>query len=188
MAKSEPKINLTQAPKEVLGKFVNSKKMEFIVCGIPPLMIPRVSNSIKFPDKPTYTVTLATGEKQVFEHDEKSLTTEEDKEAWKKYLDDQKEAETELSQKMLKVILQEGVIVEDDDSRIARWKKRQAIIGLPVSEDIDQLLLDFKQDEVVKNAQDINDLMDQVMSLTGVKKEDLAAARQSFQDTLEPES
>ena len=109
-----------------------------------------------------------------------------DKEVWAKYQLAYENAEEELTAKMLNAILIEGVFVEEITSA-ERWIKRQQLMGIPVSDDEEERLLHYKQSEIARSSSDIEFIMDKVMELTGVNPEDLALARSSFQDPVEPE-
>jgi hypothetical protein len=169
-------------------EFTNSIGITVTLKGVPPLLVPRIQKSIKFPEKPTYTVKLVTGDEQTFEHDEKSLTTPEDKAAWEKYIEDQKTDEQELSQKTMNAILVEGVSLDETKLDLVRWKKRQEMIGVPVSDDVEEMLQHYKETEVVKNNADMRHIMERVMAITGVSKESIEAAKASFPGDVEPEA
>jgi hypothetical protein len=174
------------APKDLRSaEYINTTGIRVTLIGVPPMLIPAIADSIEFPSKPTYTVTLATGDAQIFEHDEKSLTTDEDKKAWADYKAKNNEAEDTLSRRMLKAVLLEGVIINAEMPELLKWKKRQELIGIKLSDDEDELALQYKEIAVARSKDDIENIMSMVMELTGVDREALDLAKSSFQDSME---
>lgn len=165
---------------------ISSKGVPYILHGLPPLEVPDIYESVNMPTKPTYTVELAGGGTQTFDHDETTLVSDEDKATWQEYLDQVEIADSLLTERMLNAILIEGIEVEPQN--IERWKKRRKMIGLPIPEDEDELLLAYKKSEVACSKEDITDIMTSVMRLTGVSEEAMNKALRSFPDTMEPES
>lgn len=166
--------------------FVNSAGMSFKIQGLPPLMMSELSAGIVRPKKPTYTIVTVSGDVEVHDHDATTLTTDEDKIAWETYLKDFKASESELSNRMLNCILIEGIDIPDETD-FTRWEKRQKLIGMPVSEDLDEKILAYKKSTVIRSQSDIEKLMNMVMGLTGVSQEDIEEAKASFPDTVESE-
>lgn len=168
--------------KKVNSKeFTNSIGNKFILQGLPPLTMPSLMESISFPNKPTYSITTATGEIETHEHDETTLQTPEDYDAWSKYEEDKQKAEQELSNRMLNCILIEGVTLPEGID-FTRWEKRQKLMGLSIPEDEEEKLLQYKKNEVIRSADDIRELMRLVMELTGVTQEVVELTKKSFPD------
>lgn len=167
-----------------IGTFVNSAGFSFKVRSLPPLVLPQLSEGIKYPEKPTYSVTTASGDLEIHEHDETTLQTPEDFAAWEKYKEEMQKADEELSNRMLNCILIEGIDI-DDDIDLARWEKRQTLMGLPVPDDLEEKLLQYKRTQVIRSGKDIQDLMQLVMMLTGVSEEVIDMTKNSFPDNME---
>jgi len=148
--------------------------------GLPPLMIPMLSQTIKYPEKPTYKFKDASGTEIVMDHDETTLTTDADKEAWAKYEKETEISDSKMTQKLLDLILMEGVTVEIEN--LERWKHQQDIIGIPVPEDIDDQMMMYKRSKVIKSGKDIAHVMRRCMVLTGVNPEEVTAIKKSFPD------
>jgi hypothetical protein len=177
-----------QPKKEKRATFVNSEGVTVHLKSIPPLTIPRISESVTFPEKPIYTITTASGDVEVHTHDETTLTTEEDKKAWEKYLLDNQEAEQELTQKILRAILIQGVVVDPavlETEEFQNWKMEQELMGIPVSDNKASMLLQYKETFLAYDQEDIQSIMSLVMELTGVDEKELALAKASFQDSVE---
>lgn len=166
------------------SEFVNSAGFVFKVRGLPPLVLPRLSEGIEYPKKPTYSITTASGDIETHEHDETTLVSPEDFDAWDQYKSGMQKAEEELSNRMLTCILIEGIDI-DDDIDLTRWEKRQKLMGLPVPEDFEEKLLQYKRAQVIRSAWDIQQLMQIVMRLTGVSEEVVELTKNSFPDQME---
>jgi hypothetical protein len=164
--------------------FTNSVGETFVLHGLPPLAIPKLAEGIKFPTKPTYTITTATGDIETHEHDATSLSSDEDKKAWAEYISKDAMADAELSSKMLTYVLVEGIVI-DEIPNLDRWLKRQKLVGIEVPEDTEERILLYKQTAVIRSTDDIQNIMQTVMNLTGVSEEAIAMARSSFPDIME---
>lgn len=178
--------------------YTASSGLEVILTGLPPLVPQRIDSSIEHPEKPTYKVETASGDIEVFEHDETTLESDEDKEAWADYLQAESNSETELTEKLLYAVLLECVELENYDTAFAGWKHKQKLMGISIAEgeegdDESQAEAElenkfyFMQTEVFHEQDDIGEILTIVMSLTGVSVEDLAEARDSFPGEVEPE-
>ncbi len=179
--------------------YTASSGLEVILTGLPPLAPQRIDASIEYPSKPTYEVTTASGDIEIYEHDKESLTTDEDKEAWADYLEAYSDAETELTEKLLYAVLLDCVELQEFKSEFIRWKQNQKLMGISIAEgeeDNEESLEEadrenrfhFMQTEVFHDSDDIGEILTIVMSLTGVSVEDLAEARDSFPGEMESES
>jgi len=170
------------------NEFINSAGKKFILQGLPPLLLPQISSGVEMPKKPTYTVTTVSGDTEVHEHDEKSAQeSPESMAAWSEYIRAQSEAEQEISNRMLNCILIEGIAIPDDTD-LSRWEKRRMLMGLPIPEDFEEKILEYKRSEVIRSTDDIQKIMSMVMALTGVSEEAVRKAKESFPDFVEPES
>jgi hypothetical protein len=167
--------------------FINSSGKSFAIQGLPPLIVPMIAGDLPKPVKPTYTIVTAAGDEEIHDHDETTLQTEEDKKAWEDYQNAMKVLEGELSNRMLTCVLVDGVDI-DDEIDLKRWEKRQSLMGISVPEDPDEKLLQYKKSMVIRSSDDIVNLISAVLAITGIGREALDKARDSFQDKLEPES
>ena len=186
MAKSKKKEREIAAPNGAVElEYTTKSGVTVILTGMPPLVPQQIANSVEMPSVPTYEVPTADGGVEIWEHDETTLQTDDEKAAWAKYLAEKEEAETIVTERLLKAILLEAVEVKET-GQLERWKKKQKLIGLDVPEDQDELLLYFKENEVYHDLQAIEFVMNQVLELTGVSREEIASMKDSFPDRLEP--
>jgi hypothetical protein len=174
--------------KERSRQYVTSSGLEVTLRGLPPLVPQRIDSSIEYPSKPTYDVTTASGDVETYEHDVKSLESDEDKQAWDDYLEGMNDAETELTEKLLYAVLLECVEMGEYKEEFASWKKRQKLMGIVLSEDEDENKFYFMQTEVFHDQDDIGEILTIVMNLTGVSMEELAEVRDTFPSEVESES
>lgn len=161
---------------------------KIILRGMPPLVPERVASSVEMPEVPTYEVETADGSIEVWEHDETTLTTPEDHEAWNKYQKKLAEAETLVTERLLRAILLESVEVEVDSDTLERFRRRQELIGLEPPKDEEELLLYFKETMVLRTTEDVQDLLDVVLELTGVSRKEIDALKASFPDNVESDT
>ena len=154
-----------------------------MIYGLPPLLIPELSGSIKYPVKPTYAVTTASGDVETYDHDEKSLSTDEDKAAWTKYKSESARADAELTQMILRTVLIYGVEIIDRTPMI-KWENRYKLIGMPIPDNDEER--DFLYKETCISCQeDIEQIMSIAMELTGVTAEAIEASKSTFQGSME---
>jgi len=164
-------------------EFVTSGGITFLLHGLPPLLIPELTGSIQYPVKPTYSVTTASGDTEIYEHDEKSLSTDEDKAAWNKYTKDLAKADAELTQMILKTTLIYGVKIIDREP-MKQWEERRALIGMLPAKSDEERDLAYKQ-ICIGCQDDIAQILEIAMELTGVTAEAIEAAKSTFQGSLE---
>ena len=109
-------------------EYISSIGASVILRPVSPELVSGLVRSVKFPDHPTYTVTLATGETEIHEHDATTLETDEDKKAWAEYQKAYQVADEELFTKQCNVLLNRGVVnqIPQDDE----WLKRQQDEGI----------------------------------------------------------
>lgn len=169
-------------------EYVTSKGIVITLHSMPPLIVTRVAETITFPDKPTYTIKLESGDEEVHDHDKTTLVSPEDRSAWEKYITEYSAAESETTYKILRAVLMEGVDVEIPDEQLIRWKKRQELMGIPVSEDFEEMLIHYKETEIIGGKEDMQDILNEVMKLSGITEEALKVARRSFPNTVESDA
>jgi hypothetical protein len=136
-------------------------------------------------DIPTYTVETAGGGSQVFEHDEKSLQTDEDKAKWKAYVDANQRLLAEQSQLRLEIVLSSLKIQLPEDNT---WERKFKKWHVKVPEDPDEKLMFYIQREILKTPEDLFTAMTQVISTSmkgTVSEEAIEAASKSFRDSIQ---
>lgn len=191
MAKRNPKLQATkeEIEKPRTSEWRTSRDVEIRINSLPPLLMASLEDVVEFPVKPTYSVETVAGDIEIFEHSEETIkdpaTSAEDKLAWTKYKLELNLAEEKLTDITLKTVLYEGVTVVNQEEQLARWCKKRRLIGLPVPEDDEEALLEFKETEVIGTNEDMEYILAESMRLTGVSETVIEAASRSFQDPVE---
>jgi len=139
---------------------------------------------------PTYTVELAgsTPENpitQTFEHDEKSLSTDTDKEKWKAYIDANARYNAELNDLRTMIVLDCLHIELPEDER---WKDRQKRHHVKFPDDPYELRHHYIRTMVLRSVEDIYLAMQKVIvaSLSGsVDEAAIEASLRTFRNTIQ---
>lgn len=135
-------------------------------------------------DPPTYEIETAGGGKETHEHDETTITTEEEKAAWEKYIDASNRMRAELSIKQTKYALLTGIDIEypDDDE----WKQLQEWFGIEIPEDKNERKLHYINTEVLRTPADIKNAVSTILRITwdGVDPALIEAAEESFRNRV----
>jgi hypothetical protein len=138
-------------------------------------------------DKPTYTVTTVAGVVETHEHDEKSIQSPEEKEAWVKYLHGQKRLEALSNERTTKYALLEGLVIEPPSPE---WAEGMQFFGVEMPTNPRDLKLQYIETEVLRTPEDMANAAMKILhlSVAGVDPEALAAAEASFRGKVERNS
>jgi hypothetical protein len=87
-------------------------------------------------------------------------------------------ANLEANRRWLRALLEEGVVFEmpEDEDWLAPHKRQ----GIEIPEDPIELRLMYIQDVLIKTKTDWNRLVDEIVALSDITEEDVAAATESF--------
>lgn len=165
--------------------FTTSKGITVKVVGVSQLWLDKLRTAVQFPEPPKYSVKTVAGDEEWHEHDETTLETPEDKQAWQEYQVAYATAEFKRNEMITKYILTQGievVIPEEGD-----WADMMSFLGIQQSKNPVERKYDYIRTEVLGTAEDIAAVLTKVMRLTGVPEEALAEAQESFRDMLEGE-
>ena len=180
MAKKKVGSNIDQV------EFTNSAGIKVILTAMPPMLLQRIAGSVEYPKVPTYDISTVTGEVETYKHTADTLKTDEDKKTWAKYRGEVDEVENELTNRLLKAILSEATtLVDGDPDGFKKWITRNKVLGLFLPEDPTELEMVYKEDQVIRNKEDAEVVLREVMNLTGITEEVLQNVRNSFPDTME---
>jgi hypothetical protein len=148
-------------------------------------ILPTVLKEFEVDTPPTYIVELVGGDTQEFTHDETTLEVEGDPEqtehnfrVWSEYKSKLNVANLEANRRWLRALLEEGVVFEmpEDEDWLAPHKRQ----GIEIPEDPIELRLMYIQDVLIKTKTDWNRLVDEIVALSDITEEDVAAATESF--------
>lgn len=168
--------------------FITSEGVSIPLKKIPPYLIDRITVSVAFPEPPFYTVETASGNKENHPITQEFIdgpdATEEEKEAWKKYLEENNAAQQKLNEKMLDVFILKGTDL--DPSQDVEWMEEQEFFGIKIPEKKHELILHYFKMELLTGPEDIKGLTLAIIENTGRASEDeVAQIRASFRDNLE---
>jgi len=169
--------------------FVTSLGVTVHVSPLPPLLPDVVRNMVEedwaiankpMPSKPTYTTTNVAGDEQVHEHDEKSLTTEEDKQAWAVYQATQTRFDEEVMTRTFEEHARNGIRFEIDPAWPNRYKRLR-----PPKDDEAELRWFYTRVAVIGSREDVLQIMTIASRLTGVDEQLINAAEATFRGAVE---
>lgn len=128
---------------------------------------------------PTYTVTVAGGDK--FEHplDEEIARNKGRLDEWNEYKAAYQKAESEHAKKFLELLIWEGVSIEvpgvDSD-----WQRASEHFGMTIPENPIERKLVYVYNEILGTPEDIGDLISAIMSVSKIDEEAVTKLRESF--------
>ena len=119
-----------------------------------------------------------------YEHDEQTLTTDEEKAAWKIY----QAALTRQSQvaatKVMELFMAKGTTLE---MNAGEWRELQEYFGVQVPDNPIAAKIHYLRTELLTTTDDINNLMASIMEASGIDRTVLEAAQNSFRRNLRKE-
>ncbi len=126
--------------------------------------------------RPTYRTAMD----EELPHDETTLETDEDRAAWKKYLETQGKIDAHVGQASMRFFLFYGVNADPDAD--TSWEKRQRAFKIEIPEDDIERKIHYIQTELIFSASDIQEITTRLMTMSGVRPEAVEAAVSSFRD------
>lgn len=143
----------------------------------------------KYPEPPAYYVGIGDNpqaEKHYYDENTIKNAPEEDKAAWKKWQEDKARWDGEMAERTMIMMYLDAIVVPEENYALdSRWAKRQSLKRAFVSEDPDERKIQYCDSVVISSPAEFTDVMDIVMSLTGVSRADLEAAQELFRAELE---
>jgi hypothetical protein len=137
------------------------------------------------PKPPTYTIEAVAGVTETFNHTLETVTTPEEKEAFALYQDAHTAWTAELSFKLLKLFLSEGVTLKLTKKQADDFNSRARAIGIDVPENKYARNLFYLETFIITDETKIQKVTDAVMAETGIKREAIAAAEELFRPGVE---
>jgi len=154
------------------------------------IQLQKIAESIKEkykPVKPTYTVTLAGGAKQIYEYDEKSIedvaTPQEDKEKWAEYKKQLELMQTEVNEKTTAYLFYDGIECEISDE----WLEMQSWLGIEVPDNKFDVKVRYITTYLLKTPEQIKGAIAEIMrlSIKGVDQSAVKAAEGTFSSLVQ---
>lgn len=151
-----------------------------------PLLLEKLQSQHPQPQPPTYTVKTATGNVEVHPHDETTLETDADRQAWQEYLQQAAAAKRKLDLALMRLIMLRGIKVLTEPA--PDWAEEQEFIGIEVPTDPRQRRMHWLETEVFANQTDYMAIVTGVMEASGVPEEVIQDAEATFRGPVEQDS
>jgi len=160
------------------------KDVSIVYKPIPPLAVSAIqvnySKKNPKPEKPTYEFSAAGGVTIRQDHDETTVSTDEEKKTWQEYVTKETTWQTGLTERLMMLFLCEGIEIKVSDKKKKLWDKRlERYYDLEDLDQDDKQLL-YLQTFIFKTTGEIERATKEIMALTGVQEEDLEAAESLF--------
>lgn len=153
------------------GKTVRFSSMAFL--------IDRFNQAHAMPEPPEYEIVTMGGAVEKHPHDETTLKTDEDRQAWHTYQVALAMATEKYARDLMNLILLECVQV--DIPQDAGWEKRQErLYGMAIPTDPDERKLHYLTTEVLCTEDDYKQVALCAMQASGADEERIAQARALF--------
>lgn len=169
------------SPRLRSKSWVSSTGKKIILTGVNPLLLEKIAGGVTIPVRPQYAVETAFGTTEWHDHDESTLETPEERQAWNVYVKERDAADSTLVQRFTRVLFTKGISLEVDEEEMAEWEEEQKFFGIPIPEGKHERRMHYIETAVISNEQDIVEMFDVIMRLTGIDDEILDEARRSFQ-------
>jgi hypothetical protein len=160
-----------------MSKYTTANGIEIEVLAVSPWLMDGVTSTVQMPDPPTYEVSVL-GEKSQIPHDETTLTTDEDKIAWAKYIIELEKATKERRERRTRAMLLFGVKV--DLPKDGKWKKKQEKLHIEIPEDEDELHIHYLQTVVITSHTELVAIVDEINRLSSYDEGLVEKARKFF--------
>lgn len=165
------------------GVFVNSAGESYEVLGVPPLMLDKIRVTVEFPSVPQYETEIVGGGKQYQDYNETMIETDDERKIWDEYQTKLKAAQRELQEKQLKLFFGKGIKIDETDEQ--EWLDEQSYFGIEVPTNPIGRRVHYVETHVVRNVDDMQRLIEEIMRETGLRPEVLQQARKMFQSSLQ---
>lgn len=167
--------------------FTTSAGVAIGIQPVPPLLIEEVRlaahKSVEVPPRPTYEVELPDGSKMTYEHDEKSVQTNEERAAWDRYQAALTRQSQTAATKVMDLFMVRGTSIDMPDG----WQEMQEFFGLKLPTNPVALKIHYLRTELLTTTDDINNLMGAILEASGIDRNILQAAQNSFRGQLRQE-
>jgi hypothetical protein len=164
--------------------------------GVPRLIVQDIPGLIEkewrdkgktLPKKPTYQIEVAGGELETYEHDETTLETDEEKRAWGLYLERDEEMGNEIASRFLKAALAMGIVsITAGKDKLAEWDEALKAMGYKLNANSSELKMMHVR-MGVHDEEDIQNILENIMAMSGIDTEVLARSRKGFRRDVEGE-
>ena len=159
---------------------------------IPTYQADEVRRSVKMPEQPTFTIMTALGIEEVhkmtrdnYENPKDAAETATNLYKLEEYEAALLDAQERQRNNIMNLFLAKGVDVDDVPPLDSEWAEEQAFLGITVPKGkLARKVLWLKTDVLVDD-DDIVNVLDRIMDMTGMSKERVAEAKASFRRAVE---
>lgn len=133
------------------------------------------------PEKPTYEIEVLGGSKVLYEHDAKTVKTDEEKAALQAYEEYEPALNNFVQWKLLDVFIVEGVDVDPNDD--TAWLKKKKFFKVELPDDEIELKLMYVREQLViddETGADFARLPEAIARLSGISEKAVAAGKATF--------
>lgn len=132
-------------------------------------------------EPPTYEVKTAGGDIEKHTHDETTLLTADDKEAWAKYVSERDADAALFSADMFRILISEGLELTVPDT----YKQKLKSYGITIVIEEDALKLNYLQSEFIGEQEDATDLMAAILAVSSTNMEAAEQLAKSFRAAIQ---
>lgn len=160
--------------------YICEDELEVTVKQIPPMLLQKVMNSVKMPDRPTYETKTFTGRTEIWPLDEVSAEQEPHGESrWEYYNDIKTERQNDQNERVTMAAFLFGTECEIPENG---WDKKQAFLSIEVPTNPDERRAHYLATEL--SAKDVAGLMTKVMGTLQLPEGVVDEAEGSFQRAI----
>ena len=173
-------------PNVATGKVVNGvftctegkmKGEKIEVFKVSPTLVQKVIQSVKMPRRPTYETRTFSGRVEVHPMDEiVAQQTPGYQGLWDQYIEDKNEVEAERNERLATVLLSRGTRYKTPEG----WEEEHAALGVVVPTEPNAKRAHYLAVEM--DPADLNDLVKEILRLTGITEEKIKEAEASFRN------
>lgn len=156
---------------------------------VSPILIGKMNDALQQPPVPRYKVETVAGITEWHDHDESTIaeddTPEEEKQAWVEYKKKIRELDQLRAQRFMDLFMSKGIDFEMPDGD--EWAETQELLGVTIPPPEKRLArkIHYLQTEVLTTQDDITEVMQRVMAMTGVGNKALSEARSLFRRSVQ---
>lgn len=137
---------------------------------------------------PKYKIETFGGGEEWHDHDEKSIRTDEEKEAWAKYLDANNRLNRESAKLVQEFVFEDGIVLDVPEN--GTWQARMKRRRIKIPDDLTEMRTLYILTEYLKTPQDIKSCIGEILKVSARgtdNQAEIEAALKSFLGPVEAE-
>lgn len=187
-------IEILEAGTEIVKEFTFSTGKKVIIHPVSPIFMQNATKAImnkwieengEFPEVPTYEAVVGEGESAetiVYKYDQESIVdgTPEEQQAYEDYIQTMSDYSDHESIRTAEILMRRGIELEYPKG----WEDDYKAIGMEIPEDPYEKKIYFIENECIGTPSDYADLIQAIMSMTGVDMGLVEEALDGFRDNI----